>query len=108
MTQELSHTPGNWSIGKVGSIVSDNHSSARGCDPDVEEFYGGHFICESVSGPDARLIAAAPALLKALAQTICNDCGCRMGSIQYPPARMTCPSCDQQRKVLAKASEVYS
>lgn len=62
-------TGGNWTIGKTGGcVVTDapipgNLHSGH----DDIEYYGGYLICESVYRPaDARLIAAAPALLAAL------------------------------------------
>lgn len=62
------HTPGPWRIGKAGAIVANCPPSCSGVEH--EDFYGGHFICESVSGPDARLIAAAPDLLEAARQAV--------------------------------------
>ena len=48
----------DWRPGKAGAIVSDDHSEG-GCDPVNEEYYGGHFICESVGGARADLICKA-------------------------------------------------
>jgi len=61
---ETKHTPGPWTVGLHGAIVADCPQDCR--HDEHEQFYGGHFICESVGGPDARLIAAAPELLEAL------------------------------------------
>jgi len=61
-------TPGVWRIGLNGAIVTDcpTPGNCRICRDGHSEFYGGHFICESVGGTDAVLIAAAPTLLEKL------------------------------------------
>lgn len=66
------HTPGPWRVGNNGAIVAD-HEHGHVLDEDSQDFYGGKvFVCESVTGADARLIAAAPKLLEALQAII--DC----------------------------------
>lgn len=66
MSEEIKHTDGPWRIGQNrSSVVSDNPSPGVNGSDDVE-YYGGHLICESVSKPNAKLIAAAPDFLKAL------------------------------------------
>ena len=58
------HTPGDWRIGKHGSVVTDAPGQSN---RDVIEFYGGEVICESIKTiDDALLIHAAPAILEAL------------------------------------------
>lgn len=60
----MKHTQGTWQLGKRGaSVVSDI------IDSDVKDFslYGGQLIAESIGNKaDAKLIAAAPDLLKAI------------------------------------------
>lgn len=68
------HTPGPWRVGKAsGAVVSDSPdgltlagtTEANSSREGVTEFYGGNLICESATPANARLIAAAPDLLKA-------------------------------------------
>ncbi|BCT30325.1 MULTISPECIES: hypothetical protein [Bacillus subtilis group] len=76
------HTPGPWRIGKYPStIVSSSRVETTratinndGGVNDVE-YYGGSLIAESVlRHENAKLIAAAPAMLEVLAQLVhCND-----------------------------------
>lgn len=68
----MAHSNGNWTLGKTGGVVvTDNaegfpvntgHSGKENTD-----YYGGNLICESILRiEDAKLIAAAPKMLKAL------------------------------------------
>jgi hypothetical protein len=64
---------GNWSVGKVGSVVSDTTPSwyKGGSGHDDNNYYGGFLIAESIANvEDAKVIAAAPDLLKACKQLI--------------------------------------
>lgn len=76
------HTPGPWRIGKYPStIISSSRvettRSTINNDGGVNdvEYYGGSLIAESVlRHENAKLIAAAPAMLEVLAQLVhCND-----------------------------------
>jgi len=66
-------TPGPWKVGRVGAVVSEvpeNSTTERPSaltpdDPYGLEYYGGYLICESVTAPNAKLIAAAPDLYAA-------------------------------------------
>lgn len=60
----VGHTKGPWRQNGY-AVVSDNPAPGIGGSDEIKH-YGGHLICESVNGPNGRLIAAAPALLEAL------------------------------------------
>ena len=68
----MAHSKGNWTIGKTGgTVVTDSdegfpantgHSGKENTD-----YYGGNLIAESILRiEDAKVIAAAPKMLKAL------------------------------------------
>lgn len=67
---EFKGTKGNWKIGENGwCVVSDDIKSAdydKRDTPDSVKYYGGILIAESTKMEDAKLIAAAPEILKAL------------------------------------------
>jgi hypothetical protein len=64
----MAHSKGNWTVGKTGgTVVTDDETgfpeSTGHCDKD---YYGGNLIAESILKlDDARLISAAPCLLRA-------------------------------------------
>lgn len=67
------HTGGTWSVGRDGAVVTDapipGMNSKTDTGHDEVQYYGGHLIAESIWRPaDARLLAAAPAMLDALRQ----------------------------------------
>jgi hypothetical protein len=66
-TRETAWTPGPWRIGNHFSVVCDT-TAGRARDERAREFYGGELICESVTEPNARLIAKAPELCQVLKQ----------------------------------------
>lgn len=61
-------TGGTWKIGKVGGcVVTDDMTTVfftKRDSPDSVKYYGGSLIAESCRDADAKLIAAAPDLLK--------------------------------------------
>ena len=60
---------GSWTTGKTGgTVITDNGEGfERETGHDYAEYYGGHLIAESISkADDAKLIAAAPDMLKSL------------------------------------------
>lgn len=67
---EFKGTQGEWRVGKTGGcVVSDNSESltiSGAIGEEAVKYYGGNLICESVSNPNAKLIALAPKMLKAL------------------------------------------
>lgn len=70
MIMKLEYSEGNWSVGKVGSVVSDETPSwYKGTDSghDDKEYYGGFLIAESIAREaDAKLMAAAKEMEHAL------------------------------------------
>lgn len=74
--EKFKGTKGKWKIGKTnGVVVSDNIKQATENDERTghseSEYYGGLLICESIrSEYDAKLIASAPELLKALKEMV--------------------------------------
>jgi hypothetical protein len=72
----MEYSKGNWSVGKYGSVVTDNGEGfLTTTGHDETEYYGGYLIAESILKPaDAHLIAAAPDLLSALVDlTLVSD-----------------------------------
>lgn len=59
-------TPGPWRVGKKGlCVVADGETWNRD-DDDSRVFYGGNLVCESVAPENVAVIAAAPAMYKAI------------------------------------------
>ena len=53
-------TPGQWTVGRAGSVVTDKRFRDSDRDSDASiEFYGGVLVCESCKTDDAKIIAAA-------------------------------------------------
>ena len=57
----MQHTQGNWKLGKhVDTVISDTPMD----DEDLNKYYGGRVVAESIStDADRHLISAAPELL---------------------------------------------
>lgn len=53
-------------IGLNGAIVSDCPPECPDMDSDAEKHYGGHFVCESVTGSLAKFIVDAAHLAAAV------------------------------------------
>ena len=62
-----------WKVGLNGAIVEDRPVDIKDLSYTVT-YYGGYFVCESVWGPRANLIAAAPQLL-AIARRVRQEMG---------------------------------
>lgn len=66
----MTHSKGNWKVGALGTVVTDN---SEGFPPDNSDgrssidYYGGYLVAESIlKKSDAQLISAAPDMLEAL------------------------------------------
>lgn len=59
------YNQGPWRIGALASVVCDTPVENGVPGTSDVEHYGGYLICETVSLPNALLIAAAPDLLEA-------------------------------------------
>ena len=65
----------NWKKGKQGgTVITDSMEGyPRLIEEDVNEYYGGNLVCESIGrSKDVALISAAPDMLEAL-QNLEND-----------------------------------
>lgn len=95
---EFKGTKGNWKIGNNFSNVVTDEKTERASYSEENymselKYYGGYLICESVSKKaDAKLIAAAPEMLKALDRinNIIYENSISVGSEEYFEIRSLC------------------
>lgn len=79
----MTFTPGPWRVGKTGCVVADVPVPEMGGSDDVD-YYGGHLICESVTPANAKLISAAPDLLKAAKAILAHFAGAQHDDVPLP------------------------
>lgn len=97
---EAKFNQGEWSVGKTGSCVvsttPDNITIKGAIGDEATEYYGGNLIGESISPDNAKFIALAPEMYKAL-------CEIAEGKGRYNPDKLQhAANCIEDMKALAK------
>lgn len=63
-------SPGRWTLGLLGSVVSDSRDSRIGGEDESRAYYGGEVICESAIDANRRAIMQLPEVVKFLRNVV--------------------------------------
>ena len=69
---EAKHTPGPWKFSEYHRAVVQSERSVDGCNLEICKIGNSQNITHPMVAADARLIAAAPGMLEALKELLCE------------------------------------